>query len=133
MLGFEFALGFQIVEGAAQGFSFISTHLLNEIHQRRSAITDIGCLVECVNHQSRDQLVTTVHGCVLMGAIVANLHNQILAGKTLENGHHGGVGEVSLSAEFLMHLAHRLRRGGVPQVVHHRPFQIAETRHPAHV
>jgi len=117
--------GFELIEGMAQRLGFVGTHAFDEMHQRSTPITDVGRLVERINHQPGDQLVTTVNGCVLVSAIISDLQYEVLARQALQHRHDGRVREVAVGAESLVDLTNCLGRGGVPQVVHDRPFQIA--------
>jgi hypothetical protein len=60
-----------------------------------------------------------------VGSIIANLYDEVFAGQTLQHCHHCCVRKIALCGEGLVDLSHSLGRGGVPQMVHHRSFQIA--------
>src|SRR5436309_1020636 len=69
---------FELSECLAQRGSLVLSDLLDEVHERGAAATDLVGLLQRVDHQTGDQLVAGVDGCVAMGAIVALLHDQIL-------------------------------------------------------
>lgn len=124
---------FQIFQRTAQRLCFVGADALNEMHQSGSAISDIRSLAKRIDHEPGDQLVTTVHRRVLVGAVITNLYDEVLTGQALEHRHHCRVCEIPLHAERFVNLTNCLGRGGIPQVVHHRPFQITQTRQRARI
>jgi hypothetical protein len=61
-----------------------------------------------------------------MGTIGADLLDEVLASQSLQDRHHGGVGQVTLEAERFVHLAHGLGLGSGPELFHDGPFQFTQ-------
>ena len=60
-------------QGAVQGFDLVSPDPSEEVQQSFVAYSAIGELVQGVDHQTGNQLVTILSRCVLVGSIVADL------------------------------------------------------------
>ncbi len=115
---------FEILQRATQRFRFVGADALDEVHQSSPPITNLGSLIERINHEPRNQFVATVDGRVLVSSVITNLDDEVLSRQPLEHRHHSGVGEVTLCTQRFVNLTDGLWRGGIPQMVHHRPFQI---------
>ncbi|MDT5335044.1 MAG: hypothetical protein QOD90_549 [Mycobacterium sp.] len=72
MLGLEFG------KGTAQRVRLVGTDAFDEVDQCRFAATRVRYLVKRVDHQSCDQFVAAVSGCVPVRAIVSVLHHEVL-------------------------------------------------------
>ncbi len=52
---------FQLVERAPKRLSFVGADPFDEVHQRRLSASGVRGLIQCVDHQSRDEFVAPVY------------------------------------------------------------------------
>lgn len=112
---------------------FIGADPFHELHESGEPITPPACLVQRVHHEFGHEFLTAPICHVLIGAVVSDLDDQMLAVEALQNRHDGVVRQVALRRERLMDLPYRLRTAGVPQLVHDGPFQAAQMSRRTHV
>ena len=72
--------GFQFIECPPERLRFVGADSFDEMHQGGFPASGVGGLIQRIDHQAGDELVTAVHGQVAMRAVVADLGDQILLG-----------------------------------------------------
>jgi hypothetical protein len=73
----------QIGQRPAKGIGLIGRHPFDEMHQCGVPITGIGGLIQGVDHQTGDEFIASVGGCIPVRAVITDLFDKTLAGQPL--------------------------------------------------